>query len=384
MADFLSIAIVLFLVGLGSFTALRFKLPALVVFLMLGVLISAVGIVKQDVITNFLSELGSILLLFVIGTEFSVYKLLRAGFKKGIMIAVIEIILAFSILYYVLSTRFDPNSAILLSLAFSISSTGISLKLLQELHLKRHSAVALVAEVNVIEDFIAVLVFTIISTFTAAANQSVNAVVASLLYSLLMFVVAYYAFYYVFNKLIGRYQISEDDLLVLSLGILLGFVFIANYLGLSTAFGAYIAGSIVSSWKERGERIERNIKRFSYVFISFFFVMIGLRVDIGSVDLSLLLLMLPLVLFAKFAGVFFGSRSALSSLKTAAFISFSMLPIGELSLIIINAGINASLLPQSYLGLAAFIVFFSTIISFILLIKTQTVLSVARKIEKEV
>lgn len=384
MTDFLTLALVFFFVVLGSLTALKFKIPALVIFLMLGVLISSTNLVQQNVITNFLSELGSILLLFVIGSEFSIYKLVRSGFKKGVVIAVIEMVFAFSILYYIFLGWFGAQVAILLALAFSITSTGISLRLLQELHLKKHAAITLIAEVSVIEDFIAVLAFTIISSFSLGGGETAPAIVTSILYSLLIFILAYYVFYLVFNKFISRYKIDEDDLLVLSLGILLGFVFLSGALNLSTAFGAYIAGSIVSSWREKGARIERNIKKFSYVFISFFFLTIGMRVDLGSVNFVLLLAMLPLVLLAKGIGVFAASHATLRSIKTAAFVSFGMLPMGELSLVIINAAVTAALLPQSYLGLTAFIVFLSTIISFVLLIKTQRILSVTRKIERRI
>lgn len=375
MADFLSVAIALVFLLVGSITAIRFKVPAVVTFLMLGVIVGGLNIIPQNEITTFVAELGSILLLFVIGTEFSVYKIVKSGFKASSLIAVAEICIALAILFTVFSRWFDFTSSLVLALAFSITSTGVSIKLLQELKLKKKFDLHLIAGISIIEDVIAVLIFTFISSLAIFKGGSVGAVALSFVGGLIVFVLAYIFFHTFVNRLFDRFKIKEEDLLVLALGLLLMMVSIATFLGLSAAFGAYVAGSIVNEWKERGKNVEKDLRIFSYVFISFFFFATGLQVNLGSIDFGIVILMIPLVLATKFFAVFVSSLPVIKSRRKSAFTSFGMLPVGELSLVIVSAGVASSLLEPNFLGITSFIVFSSIILSFVFMKNAEKIVT---------
>lgn len=374
MADFLSIAIALIFLLVGSITAIRFKVPAIVTFLMLGVIVGGLNLIPQTTTTTFVAELGSILLLFVIGTEFSIYKLIKSGMKESSLIALAEIFIALLILFTVFSRVFDFTSSLILALAFSITSTGISIKLLQELKLKKKFDIKLIAGISIIEDVIAVLIFTFISSTAIFKTSSIVTIIVSFVAGLLLFIVAYIVFHYFINRLFDRFRIKPEDLLVLALGLLLVMVSIATSLGLSAAFGAYVAGSIVNEWKDRGESVEKNLRIFSYVFISFFFFATGLQVNLNAIDFRIVLLLIPIVLLTKFFAVFVSSLPVLQSFKKSAFASFGMLPVGELSLVIVSAGVASSIITPNFLGITAFIVFSSIIISFVFMKNAEKII----------
>ncbi|MDE1824598.1 MAG: cation:proton antiporter [Candidatus Micrarchaeota archaeon] len=373
MAEFLGLAIALFFLGFGSILALRFKIPPIIVFLLMGVIIGSSNLLGQTTILSFIGDLGSILLLFAIGTEFSIYSLLKTDFKKATVIALIQLVSTFIVLFLIFSHWFTMEVALLLGLAFSISSTAITLKLIQELGLSLKFNIPLIINISVVEDMIAVFMYTTISSFAVNHTQALNTIIIDFIFSILLFVVAYIAFYEIFTRIIYRYTIREEDLLILALGVLLLFVTIATGLNLSSAFGAYIAGSIVSIWKGRWRSLEKDLQVFSYVFIAFFFFTIGLKVNIGLVNFWLLLLIFPLTFLVKLFAAFFGNLSVLRSFRVSLFNTLSVIPRGELSLVIISAAVSSQLLPESFLGLTSFIVFFSAIVAFFLMGRSERI-----------
>ncbi len=370
MVEFLALAITAFSLGVGSIIALRLKIPPLIVFLAMGMIVGSYGLLQQNSTITFIGDLGSALLLFSIGTEFSIYKLIHTGFLNETKVALSETIFSFSLLLIILQFWFSIPVALLLALAFSITSTGISLKLLQELNLNKKFDIPLIIKISVIEDLIAVMIFTIISSFSILKGQPLTAIVSSFFISLILFVVAYYAFLVFFNKFLFKFNIKEEDLLMLALGVLLLMVSISDLLGLSTSFGAYISGSIVSTWKDRWKDIDHDLRNFSYIFISFFFLAIGLQVSLNNIDFLLLALMIPIILVIKFAGVFIGSYSVYKSSRTSMLTSFGMLSRGELSLVLVSAAVGSGLLAQSFLGFTAILVLSTVLVSFVLLRKS--------------
>ena len=371
--DYLPLSIALFSIVFGSVVAIRFRIPSLIIFLLIGAIIGTYHLIGQTAPISFLGELGSILLLFAIGTEFSIDRLLHTAFKKSSIIAVVEITIAISVLYVALSSSLPFGSALLLALALSITSTGTTFKLLKDLKLVKKFDMMLIVNVSVIEDLIAVFLFSLISSVTLDHSHALQPIAISFAASIILFVVAYYAFNRIFSRVMSKYVRSSEDLLTYSLAILLLFVYLAGSLGLSTAFGAYLAGSIVSGWKGTAAHIERDIKKFSYIFVSFFFLTVGLNVNLNVIDFVLLATVLPVVIMAKAVGIYLGGYAATRDAKKSFYTSAGMLSVGELSLVIVNAAVGSNILPDSYLGLTSFIVFFSTIVSFVIMVKVDKV-----------
>ena len=228
-------------------------------------------------------------------------------------------------------------------------------------------------QISIIEDLVAVFAFSVINSFAIIRSPKPEEVAVSFLVSLVLFVIAYYVFTRLLNRIIYRYRIVGEDMLMLALALLLLFVSIATYLNLSAAFGAYIAGSIVSEWKSRNGTLEEDMRKFSYTFIAFFFFTIGLSVNLFAIDYVLLLVVLPLVVAAKFVSLFGWGLAVLKNVKRPFFMAAGMLSIGELSLVIVSAAVGSSMMSESFLGLSSFVVFFSVIISYAMVINIDRI-----------
>ncbi len=367
MIEFLGLAVAALALCIASIISLKLKVPPLIVFLLIGMVVGTLGYLQDNASIAFIGGLGSVMLLFAIGTEFSIYKLFKTGFFREIQAALIELLLSFAILYIIFSIWFDPTTAMIIALAFSITSTGISLKLLQELGLTKKFDIHLIVKISVIEDLITVLVFAIISSISVSSGSPINAVIISFFVSIFLFIIAYYLFSAFLDRFLFRFDIKEEDILMLALGTLLLFVSIASALGLSASFGAYIAGSVVSVWKEKWAALENDMRKFSYIFISFFFLSVGLEVNLANVNVSMLFLILAIILVVKFAGLFVGTQVAFRSYRTSFFTSLGMLSRGELSLIIVSAAVTSGIISQYFLTITALAVLLSVVISAILL-----------------
>ena len=367
MIEFLGLAVAALALCIASIISLKLKVPPLIVFLLIGMVVGTLGYLQDNASIAFIGGLGSVMLLFAIGTEFSIYKLFKTGFFREVQAALIELLLSFAILYIIFSIWFDPTTAMIIALAFSITSTGISLKLLQELGLTKKFDIHLIVKISVIEDLITVLVFAIISSISVSSGSPINAVIISFFVSIFLFIIAYYLFSAFLDRFLFRFDIKEEDILMLALGTLLLFVSIASALGLSASFGAYIAGSVVSVWKEKWAALENDMRKFSYIFISFFFLSVGLEVNLANVNVSMLFLILAIILVVKFAGLFVGTQVAFRSYRTSFFTSLGMLSRGELSLIIVSAAVTSGIISQYFLTITALAVLLSVVISAILL-----------------
>ncbi len=225
----------------------------------------------------------------------------------------------------------------------------------------------LVVKISVVEDLLTVFVFTIINSLSTAGGQPFRAALESLAISLVLFIGISYAFYVFFNKFLFRYSIREEDVLMLAFGLLLLMVSLSGILNLSTSFGAYLCGSIVSSWKDKWKTLDNDLRKFSYIFIAFFFLTAGLSATLHNANYLVLLLLIPFVLIVKFIGVYLGSFAAYRSSRISLFTSLGMMPRGELTLIIVSSAVTAGLLSPIYLGMTAMVVFVIAFISYFML-----------------
>ncbi len=215
--DYLTLSVILFSFVLGEIIALRFRIPPLIVFLVIGALVGTYGFVQQSDTLSFLGELGSILLLFAIGTEFSIGRLIHDGFGRAGAIAIIEIVIAMGLLYFAFLLWFSQPVAIILALAFSITSTGTTVKLIKSLELGKKFNISQMIQISIIEDLVAVFAFSVINSFAIIRSPKPEEVAVSFLVSLVLFVIAYYVFTRLLNRIIYRYRIVGEDMLMLAL-----------------------------------------------------------------------------------------------------------------------------------------------------------------------
>ncbi|MFH1779802.1 MAG: cation:proton antiporter [Candidatus Micrarchaeota archaeon] len=325
---------------LGTIIATRLKQPAAIGLIISGVLIgpSLFGLVDQtDLISN-IAEIGAALLLFAIGLEFSLSKLIHYKLKI-IAIATIKLAVIYLATYELaLFLGIDSITALYLGAILSITSTAIMVKIIQNSNLMHKEEIPLLIGSLIIEDLFAVFLLTFFSALNAGNNLSS----LSLFYSISQAIVILGIVYLVLTKIIERtvnwitQQAKEEGiLLAIALGLGIGMSAIAQYLNLSPAIGAFLAGSLVSHLQKKDE-LEKQITPFILASSSVFFLSIGLMVKLDSIlqNWSIILIFVIANLLLKFTATSASTFLNGFTSRSAIFSGVAMLSVGEFSLLI--------------------------------------------------
>ena len=293
------------------------------------------------------SEIGIIFLMFALGLEFSFKKLLKMG-STAIIAAAIEIVLMIGIgalSGYLM--HWSLMECIFLGGMLAMSSTTIIIKAFEDLKLKKEPFADLTMVILIIQDIVAIVMMVLLST--AAASQQFHGkemltVIAKLLFFLILWFVVGIAIIPTFFRKAKRY-INDETLLIISIGLCFGMVVFANYVGFSSALGAFVMGSILCETIE-GEHIEVITKGSKVLFGAIFFVSVGMMVDpailISYWKPILFLTFITLVIKALISSgsVLVAGESLNVSFKTG----FSLSQIGEFAFIIASLGVSLGVL----------------------------------------
>ncbi len=332
----------------------RIKVPAVIGFLLTGILAGPHGF---GLITNFhdievLAEIGVILLLFTIGIEFSLKKLLEI--KKIVLLGGSLQVFLTGLLAMFIVWKFDLslNESIFIGFLVSLSSTAIVLKILQDKGevVTLHGKIAV--GILIFQDII-VVPMILVTPLLAGTGGKISTEILYLMIKMLGLGI----FLVVFSKwVVPRilFQVAKTqsrELFMLTI-IVFGFAvaWLTSSIGLSLALGAFIGGLIISE-SDYSEQAFGNIIPFRDVFTSFFFVSIGLLLDLNYiVDNPLLVLFVTLgVLFAK--TLISGLAAFLMGypFKTTVLVGLTLSQIGEFSFILSRIGLdNGIFSPESY------------------------------------
>lgn len=289
------------------------------------------------------ADIGVVFLLFSLGLEFSIKRMLQTG-GSAFITGVFEISAMFALGYFTGKLlHWNAIDCIFLGGILSISSTTIIYKCFEELGLKTKHFTHLVISVLVIEDLMAVLLMVLLPAL--AVNNKLEG--KELLYSLarlvfflaLWFLMGIYLLPTFFKRI--RKLLNNETLLIIVLALCFGMVMFAEGLGFSSALGAFIMGSILAE-TVYVERIERLIVPLKDLFGAIFFVSVGMLIDLSSMmsSMGIILLLSAVLVVGKFINVTFGALLAGQPLKQSIQAASSMTQIGEFSFIIAGLGLS--------------------------------------------
>ncbi len=339
MEGITELAVVFIFSLLGLIAAVRLRLPPIMGILLAGALIgpNALGLVKNsDVISSF-SEIGAILLLFAIGIEFSLNKIMKFG-VRAILVAFAKITFVFVAIYEAsILLGMSQLEAIILGNIFAITSTTLFSKLIRGSYEQNKEEINIMFAVLILEDIFAVFILAVISSLPGGAQMELNSLAFSIFKSLVILIITYI----VMQKLIRAFfdyilKFKTEEMLVFaSLSICILFALLSSAIGLEASIGAFLAGSLMASLKEF-KKIERTILPFGLFFSAFFFLSIGMFVDFGTLwqNLPIIVILVAVSMLAKFAIIavttyLFGFTS-----RASVFSGITMLTVGEFSLLI--------------------------------------------------
>ena len=341
------LALILMVAGVVTLLFKRLRQPLVLGYVVAGFLVSphlplTMSVVDVDNI-HLWADIGVMFLLFSLGLDFSFKKILKMGASP--IIATIATISSMLLLGIGTGRLFGWGTmdCIFLGGMVAMSSTTIIYKAFDDLGLRQQRFAGIVMSVLILEDIMAIVMMVMLAAIASGNNPDggmmLNSVLKIGFFLVLWFVVGIFAIPLFLRSV--RKLINNEVLLIVSLGLCCGMAVFSTQVGFSSAFGAFVMGSILAETVE-AEKIIRLVEPVKNLFGAIFFVSVGMLVD-PAILVEYAVPIIVLVLTILLGQAVFGSFSFLisgQSLKSAMRCGFSMAQIGEFSFIIASLGLS--------------------------------------------
>ncbi|MFL6343704.1 MAG: cation:proton antiporter [Nitrososphaeraceae archaeon] len=368
----------------------KLRQPMVIGYIVAGMIIGPYtppfSLISSIQTVNVLSELGIIMLLFVIGTEFPIAKL-KSVSKISIIVALPESMGTLLIVFFISQTLgFSFFDSMFLALAMSITSTVVTIRILEELDIIRDRSSTIILGVLIIEDIIAISALAVLqSVAVTTTGNSTNvdgfigdggqggeipilkiaislAIVGAFMGSILVLGSRF------IPTILDRVGKTNDYelLLIVILGLAFGLSFAAKLLGLSVVIGAFLAGVLVAESKSAAVVRVLTIP-LRDVFSAIFFISIGALMNISLIPSFIIPAMI--LILTSFASKFLIITGILiiksridstTALRTGLGLSASK---GEMSLIIAKGGQDVGAITSSVLPILGVVTIVTTFIA---------------------
>ena len=341
------LALILVVAGIVTIIFKRLKQPLVLGYVVAGFLVSPNMPYTMSVVDiadiHTWADIGVMFLLFSLGLDFSFKKILKMGSSP--IIATCAIVFCMMALGMIVGHSFGWGrmDCIFLGGMLAMSSTTIIYKAFDDLGLRQQRFASMVMSVLILEDMLAIVMMVMLSALASGANldggQMVGSVVRIGFFLVLWFVVGIFAIPWLLRS--SRTLINNETLLIIALGLCCAMAVVSTKVGFSSAFGAFVMGSILAETVE-AEKLIKLVEPVKNLFGAVFFVSVGMLVDPKIlVDYSVPIMVLVLTILVGQA-VFgsFGFLISGQSLKSAMQCGFSMAQIGEFSFIIASLGLS--------------------------------------------
>ena len=371
----MDLAIIMLVAALMIVVAFKLKQPMIIGYIFAGMIIGPYTppftLVSSLETINLLAELGIIMLLFVVGTEFPVAKLRAVG-RISLIVALAEALGTLMIVFFIAQhLGFSFFDSMFLSLALSITSTVVTVRVLEELGLIRDKSSLLLLGISIIEDILAISILAILQSVASAdvegngfsiVNIAISiGVVGAFIGSILVIGSKY------MPPIIDKVGRTNDYtlLLLVILALAFGLSFVAQGLGLSVATGAFLAGVLVAESKSASVAKIVTIP-LRDMFGAIFFISIGALMDISLIPVFIV--PAAILILSSFASKFLIVTGILVNTKidnnTALRTGLGMASAkGELSLVVVKGGQDVGAITNSILPILGVVTIVTTFIT---------------------
>ena len=383
-------AVIMIIAAVMLIITYKLKQPMVIGYIVAGMIIGPYtppfSLISSIQTVNVLSELGIIMLLFVIGTEFPIVKL-KSVSKISIIVALPESMGTLLIVFFISQTLgFSFFDSMFLALAMSITSTVVTIRILEELDIIRDRSSTIILGVLIIEDIIAISALAVLQSvavtttgnstnvdgFIDGGGQGGEIPILKIAISLAV-VGAFMGGILVLGSrfiptILDRIAKTNDYelLLIVILGLAFGLSFAAKLLGLSVVIGAFLAGVLVAESKSAAVARVVTIP-LRDVFSAIFFISIGALMNVSLIPSFIIPAMI--LILTSFASKFLIITGVLvvkskidgtTALRTGLGLAASK---GEMSLIIAKGGQDVGAISSSVLPILGIITIITTFIA---------------------
>jgi monovalent cation:H+ antiporter-2, CPA2 family len=339
-------AVIMIVAAVMLYVTYKLKQPMVIGYILAGMVIGPYTppfrLIHDINALNILAELGIIMLMFVIGTEFPIAKLRSVG-RTSVIVALAESLGTLTIVFFAARTLgFSQYDSMFLALAMSVTSTVVTVRVLEELNMVREKSTVLLLGISIVEDIVVITALGILQSIASTSDISFLQVSISL-----GIVAAFIGGVLVLGsrflpKIIDTIAKTNDYsvLLIVILGLAFGLSFVSMELGLSVVIGAFLAGVLVA--ESGSAAIARVITvPLRDVFAALFFVSVGALMDVSKIPLFILpaLILIVTSFVSKLLIIYLilvkSGYDSTTALRTGLGMSSAR---GELSLVVAKGG----------------------------------------------
>lgn len=341
------LALILMVAGIVTIIFKKLKQPLVLGYIVAGFLVSphmpyTMSVIDETDIKTW-ADIGVIFTLFSLGLDFSFKKIVKMGASP--IIATIVIVFSMMMLGISIGHGFgwSKMDCIFLGGMLAMSSTTIIYKAFDDMGLRQQKFAGMVMSVLILEDILAIVMMVMLSAIAGGNNpdgeQMIGSVIKIAFFLVLWFIVGIFAIPLFLRSV--RKLINNETLLIVALGLCCGMAVLSTKVGFSSAFGAFVMGSILAETIE-AEKIIKLVEPVKNLFGAIFFVSVGMLVDpkiLIEYAIPILALVGSILIGQAIFGTF-GFMLGGESLKSAMRCGFSMAQIGEFSFIIASLGLS--------------------------------------------
>ena len=341
------LALILMVAGIVTIIFKKLKQPLVLGYIVAGFLVSphmpyTMSVIDETDIKTW-ADIGVIFTLFSLGLDFSFKKIVKMGASP--IIATIVIVFSMMMLGISIGHSFgwSKMDCIFLGGMLAMSSTTIIYKAFDDMGLRQQKFAGMVMSVLILEDILAIVMMVMLSAIAGGNNpdgeQMIGSVIKIAFFLVLWFIVGIFAIPLFLRSV--RKLINNETLLIVALGLCCGMAVLSTKVGFSSAFGAFVMGSILAETIE-AEKIIKLVEPVKNLFGAIFFVSVGMLVDpkiLIEYAIPILALVGSILIGQAIFGTF-GFMLGGESLKSAMRCGFSMAQIGEFSFIIASLGLS--------------------------------------------
>lgn len=376
----LMLVVVFGLAKVAGFIFNRIGIPGLVGEILVGVLLASIVIgdaslaeriglyeivagkrneTEMYVILEVFAELGVMFLLFSVGLETRVNDLLSVG-RAAFLVAFLGVVFPFILGYGYVEFLYDGDMyhALFLGAAMVATSVGITARVIKDMHLTDTKESRIIIGAAVIDDILGMIVLAIVSGMAKSGEIEIVSIltVTSLAFAFVIIVMLFS--YLAVPKIKSRLQKRSDskfekdknyipmklNMLVIGIAVCFFFAWLSEVIGLAAIIGAFLAGMIFADYAIIWG-LDEKMEAINSFLVSFFFVNVGLKVDLSGVGLELVAtvaVVIVLAVIGKYVGCSLGAKIGDKSMDKGSLniVGIGMIPRGEVGIIVATIGLK--------------------------------------------
>lgn len=401
----LMLAVIFIAAKVMAYVFNRFGIPGLVGEILIGVIFACVIIGDQTIaqylglfkneggvrvytemfdVLDVLANIGVMFLLFAVGLETRVRDLLKVG-KPAFLVALLGVIVPFVLGYVYVSAAYggNMNQALFLGAAMVATSVGITARVIKDMKLTDAKESRIIIGAAVIDDVLGMIVLAIVKGMNDSSGSGgvdigsiIKITVIAFAFVIIIMLLAYFVVPRIYEwrqKHVAdriakdpNYKKNDFDMFVIAVMFCIFLGWFAESIGLAAIIGSFLAGMLFADYAEKWNLIPQTEAVCSFL-VSFFFVYVGLQVNLDGVGTSLIIAVVVVVILAllgKYIGCSIGAKLGDKSLdmQSLNIIGIGMMPRGEVGIIIGTIGKSMGVLNDELFTVVVLMSVITTII----------------------